>query len=1197
MDRRGELLEVIRSVRNRWRQRLAIRGAVVVVAGTLLALFLSASSLQALRFSPAAIITFRVAAIAVFALLVWQFLARAMRRQVSDSQVAMYLEENDPTLEAAILSAIEATSNSAISRDHSPHLVEKLVDQAITQCRELQQGHAIDRKAVKRHVMMLGAVGVAAALLLILGPAYLRQGMSALLVITRAAEKSSPYSIEVRPGNKKVPRGSDQAVSAQLVGFTSKDATLMTRTSAGAEFERIPLVAGSNPSLYEGMLFHLDKGTDYYVEANGVKSATFTMSVLDLPTVGKLELEYHFPAYTGLPVQKVETGGDVAALRGTEVWMKVTPTMTAPDGKILVNESNNDLLTKQADGTFTGKFTVKDEGFYKIQLTGPHGEQVDASPKYTIDVLKDQPPVVSFTKPGRDNSASPVEEVFVEAKASDDFGVKQLQLVYSVNGGAEKTIQLFGEGKPLQEVSAGHTIYLEELDVKPGDFVSYYAKATDNNAAEGAKTTTSDIYFVNVRPFRKDFKPAQSQAGGGGGGGGDVGQLSEQQRQIVAATFNTVRDKPKLSPEKYRENVVFLNLAQAKLRAQVDELVGKLQARVGVVDPGFKAIAEALPKASAEMKTAEGNLKAQQAKEALTPEQRALKLLQDAEQNYEMQVRQGGGGGGGGQQSQLSEDLADLFELELDKLANQYEMQKRAEQQSGDRQVDELAEKLKDLARRQQQEAERQRRMAAAGQQSSGGGSGSQRQLADELEEAARRLEQLTREQQRQDLSDAAKQMRDAAQAMRQAAANGSRDGGAQAAAALDKLRQAQQKLERNQGDRAQRDIETARQQAEALANEQKQVASDVNGLEGAQAGADRQQKAQNLAQRKEAMDAKVGQLQKDLEQIANDTRRDQKDASRKLEEAAGTIRDKRVREKIRYSRAQLGGTPSDYAKAMEDDIGANLDALQRKIGEAGSALGNQSKKDQLGRAADKAGDLVRNLQSINERMRQQQAQARNGQGQQNAKGQQGQPGQSQAQNGQSQQGQGQQGQQGQGQQGQQGQGQGQQGQQGQGQGQQGQQGQGQGQQGQQGGDGGRVGNPNGAYGGGPRYGSDTWTSGFVPFNPNDRRQFAREFREWQGDAAQLRRELSAAGVNPKDLDDVIRDLKQFGDERGYEDLKGLEKLQAAALERLQQFEFNLRKKAEPNQESLALSGSDEVPAGFRTAIEEYYRQLAKNKK
>ena len=54
-DRRQELVDVIHRVRNRWRMKLALRGAVIVVAGTLLALFLSASSLEALRFSPTAI--------------------------------------------------------------------------------------------------------------------------------------------------------------------------------------------------------------------------------------------------------------------------------------------------------------------------------------------------------------------------------------------------------------------------------------------------------------------------------------------------------------------------------------------------------------------------------------------------------------------------------------------------------------------------------------------------------------------------------------------------------------------------------------------------------------------------------------------------------------------------------------------------------------------------------------------------------------------------------------------------------------------------------------------------------------------------------------------------------------------------------------------------------------------------------------
>jgi hypothetical protein len=57
---------------------------------------------------------------------------------------------------------------------------------------------------------------------------------------------------------------------------------------------------------------------------------------------------------------------------------------------------------------------------------------------------------------------------------------------------------------------------------------------------------------VRIRPVHKDFRQAQSQgAGGGGGGGGGGGQmeaLSEQQRQIISATFNVQRDRKGFSP-------------------------------------------------------------------------------------------------------------------------------------------------------------------------------------------------------------------------------------------------------------------------------------------------------------------------------------------------------------------------------------------------------------------------------------------------------------------------------------------------------------------------------------------------------------------------------------------------------------------------------------------------------------------------
>ena len=129
--RREELVEVVREVRTRYRRRLAARGALIVLGGTMLALLISASGLETLRFSAPALIAFRLIVFAVFALLGVYAVVRPLRRQVSDSQVAMYLEESNPSLEAAILSAIEA---SAIPNEaHSPHLVGKLVEQAIDQ--------------------------------------------------------------------------------------------------------------------------------------------------------------------------------------------------------------------------------------------------------------------------------------------------------------------------------------------------------------------------------------------------------------------------------------------------------------------------------------------------------------------------------------------------------------------------------------------------------------------------------------------------------------------------------------------------------------------------------------------------------------------------------------------------------------------------------------------------------------------------------------------------------------------------------------------------------------------------------------------------------------------------------------------------------------------------------------------------------
>ncbi|MGY8778277.1 MAG: hypothetical protein ACKVIN_09155, partial [Longimicrobiales bacterium] len=351
-----------------------------------------------------------------------------------------------------------------------------------------------------------------------------------------------------------------------------------------------------------------------------------------------------------------------------------------------------------------------------------------------------------------------IEEIYLEMTADDDYGIGDIRLAYSVNGGPEDTVSVFrAGGAPLAEVSTGHTMYLEEWELEVGDLISYYAIARDNRSVGSSRTVTSDIYFLSVRPFERAYREAEQQGGGGGGGGGggpEETALSDTQRQIIAATFNLIRQEDTYSDEEFRENINSVSLAQQRLQDQIAVLLQRMQNRgLTQTDPGFRDVSAVLPLADSAMTEVRQALESEGLRDALPHEQEALRYLQQAEETYERYVQmqeeqQGGGGGGGGQQA--ADDLADLFELELDKMKNQYETVQRGEQQQADNQVDELMQELQELARRQEQQAERQRRASQSQNGSSANGQ-AQRDLADQTEEAARQLQRLAREMGDQD--------------------------------------------------------------------------------------------------------------------------------------------------------------------------------------------------------------------------------------------------------------------------------------------------------------------------------------------------------------------------------------------------------------------------------------------------------------
>jgi hypothetical protein len=1205
---RGRIFELVRGVRWRWRTGQILRGLVWVGSLTGLVVFASAYGLERVRFAPEWVVAFRYLTWGTLLLSTYLFLIRPLLKRVTDSQVALYLEEHEPTLEHSVVSALDEGASA------SPALRNQVIEVALERARQVQFGRRVEQGKLYRFAGALTALVVLALGSTLLGPAHLRHGLAALLMPTRDAAEVSPYSIGVTPGDVTIPRNSDQMVAAMLGGFAAADASIFTRTASDGGFQRLTMLPGGDGG-FEVLLLGVAERTEYFIESTGVRSPTFTIEVADLPYVGQLDLTYHYPAYTGLPPRVVEAGGDVAALPGTVVELRIEPTMLAPSGRLMLDEQPAGDLTLQEDGTFVTRFTVGENRYYSIELARDNGALVPASPEYTIDLLSDQAPTVGFSRPGRDDTASPIEEFYLEIDATDDYGVRDVRLVYSVNGGPEDTIAVYQtSGAPLAEVAPAHTLFLEEWQLEPGDLVSYYAIARDNRPSPAS--VTSDIYFISVRPFERAYRQAEQGGGGGGGGGQQETPLSELQRQIVAATFNLIRQQESYSPSEFGENVNSVRLAQGRLKEQVGTLLQRMQNRgLTQQDQGFADVSAVLPLAVEAMTRVEAHLDDQELRDALPDEQEALRYLQQAEQTYEAMVQQqqgGGGGGGGGQDRAAAEELADLFELELDKLQNQYETVQRGQREESDTQVDELLEQLQELARRQEQEAERQRRRAIQGGQSSAGGSQSQRDLAAETEEAARQLQRLAREMNDRQLEETARDLQQAAEAMRQSASqSGSSAASAEAASALRRLEDARRQLEDTRQDRALRDADAALQQVEELQRQQRDVISDVRELP-LERGAERSQQLEQLRERKDQMHEAVQNLERDLDRSASTARADNPQAARALQEAANLIRESKVREKLQYSRATIEQWDPQTATTLELNIEADLQALRDQLEQAQSAS-SERVDDPMERALDDTRQLVRGMEAMGRRLNEpgQQGEPSDQQGQQgDQQGQQGQgqQGDQQGQQGdqqgqQGQQGQGQQGQQGQGQQGQQGQGQ--QGQQGQGQ--QGQQGQGQQGQGQQGQQGGQQGGNNQAGGfGGDRDGFAGGPMDYSAFGgaargdqrrltPEEIRQYQRELQERAGQVADLRDRMRDMGQPINDLQAVLEGLDRLGDQGVLTNPDELAMIHEDMVDRLKRIEFGLRREVEGETDRRAtLTGSDDVPDGYRALVEEYYRSLAR---
>ena len=723
---------------------------------------------------------------------------------------------------------------------------------------------------------LYGSCAVAAGCLAVLiwmiaaGPGYWGYGASLLWTGSARAASRPLYDITVQPGNKTIRRKSDQLITARLIGFSSREITLHTKYTGSLKWEQVAMQEQQDGNGYQFLFAGVSDPVEYYVQAGDAASKHFTLGVKDLPAVKRIRVALHFPSGIGLKDVVQDAGGDIRAVEGTQADISVLTDRPLDHGVLVLENGSRIQLTKADGNWLTARLPINKDGSYHVAAIDS-GETIRISDDYFIEARKDEPPTVKISRPGHDPRVSPIEEVPITVEATDDFGVDGLDLHYSVNGGPEQTVSLL-KSKGVKEAEGKTTLYLENFKLVPGDLVSLYATARDAN-----KASKSDMVFAQAEAF--DYKFRQSQSAGGAQGGGTMEEqnnISERQKEIIAATWNQMKDGGK-EHAAVVENARFLSDLEGKLSDQAKALAERMGNRELVsASEQFGQFSKAMNEASGEMVQAVEQLKPAKWHDALPPEQKALQSLLRAESIFrDIQVAFGQNAGGGMGMSGANRDLARLFDLELDTSKNQYEtgQSPSASTETQRKQLDEALQKLQELARRQQELADQRTQQQNFQQR------WEEEQLRREAEQLRQQMQQLAQNQSQQQqgqLSQSGQQsqqqqsssssssssasssssssassadarsirqnqnsMREAAQAlqraeeeMRKAVSN--QDATARQRAA-DQLAQLQQKLQSMLAQQAGNSVGDLAQKAQQLANAQKELADRIKQQYGAQ--------------------------------------------------------------------------------------------------------------------------------------------------------------------------------------------------------------------------------------------------------------------------------------------------------------------------------------------------------------------------
>ncbi|MCD6418777.1 hypothetical protein J7M00_08355 [bacterium] len=552
-----------------------------------------------------------------------------LARPISLRRVAMEFEKKFPQLREHLIAAYDLSTEDFSEYGYSRALVEAVINRAGMMAKKLPAKKLLpSRLALERTAILSLALLVVIGSVFAMPEKFTGGAVKMMMPFTEFVKPTDTMLIVKLPNNSKAVKFEDYTITIRASGKIPDRVWIYRKLGKQgySPFEAQP--DPTNPAVFRYTFRKLVDDVEFFVVGGDFRSRNLKISVLDLPRIIDVSLEYRFPAYTRLASQRIERNdGNIDVIYGTKVLVEALASKKIVRGEIRLSDST--VIPMECDGrNATGIIDARKNGSYTIQIWDEEGNSDPQPPRYSIRIQQDEAPVVQITLPGKDVDMNESMKLPIQIYGEDDFGFSKFLLKFYIPT-QDSTVHTFKLPFSLygkKQVVVDFIWKLDPLGLIPNDIVKYWVEGYDNDNLCGPKMGKSKVYavrFPSIDEIIEEVTGEQEQQTNA------VDEALKQQKELAEKMEEMARQvqnkKEELSYEQ-REEAQRLLERQQQLARQLQETAEKMKKTIERIEQN-KLVAQQIVEKMWQIQQILEDILPEELKDAMKKMQEALKNM------------------------------------------------------------------------------------------------------------------------------------------------------------------------------------------------------------------------------------------------------------------------------------------------------------------------------------------------------------------------------------------------------------------------------------------------------------------------------------------------------------------------------------------------------------------------------------------